>query len=222
MLGTLIGPRPISFGEVGPQTGVEERILDAADQLLAQRGYPSITMDDLAATAGVAKSTIYQRFQSKEHVVLCHVDRIVRNVINRLEQIASSDASPAKKIRRMLVARVMIRFESVQHYTESLTELLRDVRGSLLGRRERYFQEEAEIFARVIVQGERSNTFRRVDPEATARTLITATNSLLPFSLSAREVGMPRTTEEMTGRVADLLLAGLMNPQKMGGNPPVY
>ena len=195
---TKNGPKP------SPNVSAD-RILDAADHLLALRGYKKMTLDELAQKAGVSKSTIYEFFENKEDVVLSHVDRIVRRVIERLEKIARSDASPANKIKRMLVARVMVRFESVQHYSESLTELLRDVRSGLLKRRERYFEKEAEVFARVVNQGERSNVFRQQDPLVVARTLIVATNSLLPFSLSAREVGMPRTTEETAGRHCGLV-----------------
>jgi len=204
------------------RNGLEECILDGADRLLAQRGYGEITMDDLAAAAGVSKSTIYQRFQSKENVVLAHIDRIVERVEERLEQIANGGATPANKIKQMVVARVMIRFHAVQHYTQSLAELLREIRPGLLARRERYFQREAQIFARVILQGERAGVFRKGAPERTARALIAATNSLLPFSLTTREIGMPRTTEEAAITIADLVLYGLMRPEKAGCNaePP--
>ena len=49
-----------------------------------------------------------------------------------------------------------------------------------------------------------------------AGALIAATNSLLPFSLSTREIGMPRTTEETAGQISDLLLQGLIRPEKAG------
>ena len=201
---------------------IKNRILDAADRLLAESGYEKMTIDTLAESAGVKKSVIYRHFENKEEVVLAHVDRIVSTVLGRLSQIAASQASPANKLKRMLVARVMIRFESVQHYTESLMELLRDVRAKLLERREEYFQKESAIFARVITHGQRSNIFRKQDPLIAARTLIWATNSLLPFSLSTREMGMPRTTEEAAAQLADLLLNGLMRPEKSASPSKVW
>ena len=47
----------------------------------------------------------------------------------------------------MLVERVLFRFDSVQHYSQSLNELLAHIRSPLLERRQRYFEEEARIFA---------------------------------------------------------------------------
>ena len=44
---------------------------------------------------------------------------------------------------------------------------------------------------------------------ATARALLTATNSLLPYSLSPRELGERDALEQQTARIVDLLVAGL-------------
>lgn len=44
---------------------VDQRILDAAFQLMAQHGYNRMSMDAVAANAGVTKPTIYRRYASK-------------------------------------------------------------------------------------------------------------------------------------------------------------
>ena len=52
------------------------------------------------------------------------------------------------------------------------------------------------------------------DPTATAEALLLATNSLLPYALSARELGRRADVEARVGRVADLLLFGLCRKPK--------
>ena len=47
------------------------------------------------------------------------------------------------------------------------------------------------------------------DPTQTARTLLDATNALLPYSLSAYELGERSDIEKKAKMVADLLLNGL-------------
>jgi hypothetical protein len=48
------------------------------------------------------------------------------------------------------------------------------------------------------------------DTRSTARTLLTATASLMPFSLSPRELGERDELELRAVAIADLLLHGLM------------
>ena len=55
-------------------------------------------------------------------------------------------------------------------------------------------------------------------PEATAHTLLLATNSLLPYSLTARELGKREDVKQKALRIADLLLAGL-RPRQTAPNP---
>ena len=188
----------------------EELILDAADRLLARYGFRKMTIDDLAREAGIGKGTVYLHFRSKEEIVLSHTDRIVSRVMARLTAIAASDESPAAKIREMLVARVMVRFDGVQHFTESISEVLRDLRAPLLQRREGYFEEEAKVLSGVLREGQRAGAFRRHEALATARTLVLASNSLLPFSLSTQELGKRREVEQAASRIADLVLEGLL------------
>lgn len=196
--------------DADPKVSREELILDAADRLLVRYGYRKMTIDDLAREAGIGKGTVYLHFRSKEDVVLSHMDRIVNGVMARLKAIAASDAPPAAKLREMLVARVMVRFDGVQHYTESISEVLRDLRAPLLQRREGYFEEEAKVLSGVLREGQRAGAFRRHEALATARTLILASNSLLPFSLSTQELGKRREVEQAASRIADLVLEGLL------------
>ena len=194
-----------------PETNAsrEDLILDAADRLLARYGYRKMTIDDLAREAGIGKGTVYLHFRSKEDVVLSHVDRLVNRVIARMREIAASGAPPDAKLREMLVVRVMLRFEGVQHYTESFSEVLRDLRTALLQRRAGHFEEEAKVLSGVLREGQRAGAFCRHEALATARTLVLASNSLLPFSLSTQELGKRREVEQAATRIADLVVAGL-------------
>ena len=189
---------------------VRAAILDAADRLLARRGYKKMTVGELAREAGIGKGTVYLHFESKEEVALSHVDAIVERLKGRLRETARSEAAPAEKLRRMLIERVTYRFDSVQHYTASLDELLAALRPDLLARRQRYFEEEAEIFAAVLRDGQKCNVFATGDPLKVAGLLVAATNSLLPYSLSVRELGMRDEIEDRAARMATLLLNGLL------------
>lgn len=63
----------------------EEFILDAVNELLADRGYAEMSMDEVAARTGMSKATIYQLFASKQEVALGVVLRNLRAGVSLLE-----------------------------------------------------------------------------------------------------------------------------------------
>jgi len=188
---------------------VRDAILDATDELLIKFGYKKMTIDDLAREVGIGKGTVYLHFPSKEEIALSHIDRIIERLKSRLWAIANSNSTPQQKLKSMLIERVMFRFDAVQHYTTSLNELLAQLRPRLLSRRMRYFEEEATIIAKVLEQGNAGGVFQVV-PIDTARILLIATNSLLPYSLSTSELGSRDEIEERISRLADVLLTGII------------
>lgn len=61
----------ISFRQGGPiqpktSSEIETRVLDAVAALIAYYGYDKTTVDDIAREAGVAKSTLYSRWKTKD------------------------------------------------------------------------------------------------------------------------------------------------------------
>jgi AcrR family transcriptional regulator len=197
---------------IAPKEAVRDAILDATDRLLARFGYRKMTVEDIAAEAGIGKGTVYLHFSSKEEVVLSHVDRIVDRLKQQhLAVIARSEITAPERIRRMLLARVLFRFDSIQHYTQSLNDLLAALRPGLLARRAKYFEEEAQVFAEVLTEGRGSGEFQFENALTTARALLEATNGLLPYSLSTSELGERDEVERRTSAIADLLLQGLLS-----------
>lgn len=199
---------------------IRDLILDAVDALLAKYGYKKMTMDDVAREVGIGKGTIYLHFVGKEELVLAHIDRIAERVLAGLRAIAASGAPADARLRRMLVLRVLFRFDSVLHYSQNLSDLLSSVRASLLGRRKAYFEDEAGILEEVLRNGVRAGELDCDDPRTTSRVLIEATNSLLPFNLSSGELGRRDELKKKVSRIADLLIRGLLPcPQRTAPRP---
>lgn len=185
-------------------------ILDAAERMLAGNGYKKMTIDDIAADVGIGKGSVYLHFSSKEEIALSHIDRIIERLKTRLEAISSKNLPIQQRLREMLIERVVFRFDSVQHYTQGFNDLLSKIRPSLLDRRKRYFEEESRIFARLIKEGIAAGEFQATKPDDAARSLIVATNSLLPYSLSTQELGERAEIKRRVSSLADLLLTGLI------------
>ena len=192
------------------KTDHKDAILDAAERLLGLYGYKKTTVDEIAQEAGIGKGTIYLHFHGKEEIAVSWIDRVNQRVRARLEEIAESSDSPSERIRQMLIVRVMVRLDYARNHDKSLDDLLAAIRPLLLACRVRWHEAEAEILARVLEEGSERGVFALDDALAVARTLLLATNSLLPYSLSARQLGEREEIEKTAGRMAELLLNGLL------------
>lgn len=176
---------------------------------MARYGFRKMTMDDLAREAGLGKRTIYLHFSSKEDVGLSSIGRVVDGVHAQLQAIAEEPDNAQDRLRRMLLTRVMGRIEAIKDYYQSLDELFEVVRPAYMARRKLYFDREAELIGKVLLDGRNEQTLLFDNALATATTLMLATNAFLPYSLSVRELGEPHEIESRLTRMVDLLLRGL-------------
>jgi AcrR family transcriptional regulator len=67
---------------------VEERILDAAQNVFLERGFEGASVDEIADVARAGKPTIYARFPGKEALFTAVMARHVREVTDSFETIA--------------------------------------------------------------------------------------------------------------------------------------
>jgi len=69
-----VPPEPVDHGAAG-LTDARERTLLAAYELFRSHGVTAVGVDRIVADAGVAKTTLYRHFRSKEELVLAVLDR---------------------------------------------------------------------------------------------------------------------------------------------------
>ena len=77
------------------------RILDAAERLFAERGVGTVTMDEIAAEAGVGKGTLFRRFgdrASLAQALLSERDAVFQEAFIRGEPPLGPGAPPAERL----------------------------------------------------------------------------------------------------------------------------
>jgi TetR/AcrR family fatty acid metabolism transcriptional regulator len=77
-------------------------ILAAARQVMDQRGVEAVTMEEIAAAAGVAKGTLYLYFRGREDLIQALVSQVVENLLRDLEAILAEPYSPPEKLRQIV------------------------------------------------------------------------------------------------------------------------
>lgn len=77
-------------------------ILQAAEAVLAEKGYYDTSMDEIAARVGIAKGTVYLHFPSKEDMVFALFECEMETFLRIVEQITVSLATPRNKLEQIL------------------------------------------------------------------------------------------------------------------------
>lgn len=133
----------------------EDAVLDAASELMLDKGYNAMTMDDIANHVGISKATLYQHFSSKHDLVITVA---CRTVDRAYELMSSIDPSlPAAERFGLLIDKVVdVRFGPNQPtYFEAVSEIV-----EILGREHPFIQKEARNLAfirEVLEAAERDN-----------------------------------------------------------------
>src|SRR2546425_5649578 len=77
-------------------------ILQAAEEVFAEKGYRDTSMDEIAARVGVAKATLYQHFPCKEDLVFALFERELETSRQTIEQIVATALPARAKLERIL------------------------------------------------------------------------------------------------------------------------
>jgi len=77
-------------------------ILAAARRLLEQRGLEALTMEEIAAAAGVAKGTLYLYFESKDDLIQALITLVGENLLQDVEASLQDPGTPLEKLTRMV------------------------------------------------------------------------------------------------------------------------
>jgi AcrR family transcriptional regulator len=67
-----------------------QRILDAAYGLFWRQGFLRVSMDEIAARAGITKRTLYQHFRSKDDLMAAALAQSSKLAMQRIEQFQRS------------------------------------------------------------------------------------------------------------------------------------
>jgi TetR/AcrR family fatty acid metabolism transcriptional regulator len=79
----------------------EEMILQAAEGLLAEKGYHDTSIDEIGARVGISKATVYLHFKTKEELVFALFERDLRRFPLLMENILASAKGPRAQLEEL-------------------------------------------------------------------------------------------------------------------------
>ena len=80
----------------------EDAIIETVNRLLAEKGFEAMTVDEVAASVGIAKASLYKHFSSKEDLAAAAMVRVMQRAqafIKTLPSMAAPKATPLDNLR---------------------------------------------------------------------------------------------------------------------------
>ena len=159
----------------GKKTG--ERILLAAKSLFERRGLNKTTVDDIAQSVDMKKSSLYYYFSSKEEIFRAVLMMEVAGFRSQIERILEIEESPARMLRSYIVSRMGFIKDMANAYT-AFKEEYRSNYVFIENIREEIDRHEVETVEQILRLGIARNEFSVDDPHLTALTIVTAAKGL--------------------------------------------
>lgn len=127
---------------------VQKMILDAAEDLLAQKSLKEVTLAQIADHANVAKGTVYYYFKNKEDILFAIFDRYLADQWKQLNDWTSNTAKDTRlpRLIKYVLARDIDKTGIRLHFIFEAADGNEVLRQKLM---ERYLKFEKEIAAKI-------------------------------------------------------------------------
>lgn len=201
---------PIARGE-RRRARTRAAILDAAEQLAAERSIEAIRIEDVAAAAGVSPASVYVHFRTKDGLVAAVVDRLLMIATETLEAAYNADLQPFDRFVGVGIAYLdlILNHPAILKYLAATGDVPpssdheRLANSRLTALRER--------FERRIQEAIDAGQLRPLDPRLMSYFLMGAWNGVAALALRKDGLALPAAdVERAVLQAADALQAGLV------------
>ncbi|MBW0016207.1 MAG: TetR/AcrR family transcriptional regulator [Mycobacterium sp.] len=175
-------------------------LLDAAEEVFAEKGFMAASLDDIAHAAGYTKGAIYKHFLAKEDLFLAVSDRYFRRYFDNFAEVMSTATQIGAQERDNIAERwrELSKDRGAQHAAlghEFTLYLLRNPRAQERVAEKR--QQVAKSFAKYIVEGVDRLGGTLLMPAMTFAQLLIATTDAVVLVSQLDDVDLYRPAVEM-------------------------
>jgi len=98
-----------------------EQLLDVGRKLFAEKGFEAVSVEEIAAKAGVSKPVVYEHFGGKEGLYAVVVDREMNQLLLLISEALTADGA-----RALLEQAALALFDYIETYPDGFRILVRD------------------------------------------------------------------------------------------------
>ncbi len=197
-----------------------DRILDAAIDVFAEKGFHHARISDIAAKAEVADGTIYLYFRNKDDVLITIFEEKMGVLIEGLKLVLEGVDDPLERIRTF----ARYHFKQVQDH-EALAEVLQiELRLSnkfLKEYRPTQLWEYLNVFAGIVRDGQERGVIRQVDTFSSMWAFFGALDEIaMQWVLANKERKQRFSLDGSAEAVADIFVRGMaVDPSSLTAVP---
>ncbi len=204
---SLVRP-PLSLRERQRQER-EQLILQAAEELLLERGYHDTSIDDIAAHVGISKGTVYLHFASKEDLVFALFERSLQGFLRAIETILSSAATPRAKLQA-IIEHVYASMSGQRSQLLGSVAQNTELRGLLAAKKRDLIERLEEPTRRINAVLEEGKVAGEFDPTVPTPVMLAFfTSLLLPFSYQRLIVREHLPPDAVVGYLSRVFFRGI-------------
>jgi len=197
-------PKGIPLTEEEQQRRRKE-IFDATVHLFIEKGFKETSMRQIAKTAGVGKSTLYDYFKSKDEILVSYFEDAIYELTERVKEIVALKIPISDKIKKIMEMHLFYLIDSKTFYLK----LSADIQ-SLSLRNQKKIQEQRytyqDMLSDLIQQGIQQGVYKPVNPLFAARGIFMLL-TMAVFTSRPETLGDP---EEMMEDALSIFFEGIL------------
>ena len=173
----------------------KRKIFETSMKLFAEKGYDATSIEDITATVGVAKGTLYYHFSSKEEIFEFLIGEGVKLLKNSIEIKTEKLDKAIDKIKAI----VLIELKVLVKYEDFMTIVLSEIWGS--GPRsvlcKNYVFDYIQLIEKIVKEGMEKGEIIEGDPNVIASGIFGFTCSSYIYKMRHDKVDVQKIFEEV-------------------------
>ncbi len=163
----------------------KRKIFETSMKLFAEKGYDATSIEEITATVGVAKGTLYYHFSSKEEIFNFLVEEGIKLLQNSIDIKTSKLSNYIDKIKAI----VLIEIKIVLKYEDIITILLSQFYGKEARNQkcQKHIYEYISKIEEIVKEGIEQEQIKQGDPKAIASEIYGLICSSLVYKLRNQE-----------------------------------
>ncbi len=173
----------------------KRKIFETSMQLFAEKGYDATSIEEITATVGVAKGTLYYHFSSKEEIFNFLVDEGMKLLKNSITIKTDKMTNSLDKIRAIVLIQIKILFKYENFITIILSQIWgNDERSKLC---KKYVFEYIYMIEEIVKKGIQKNEIVDRDSDIIASGIFGFTCSSYIYKMRHNKVDVQTIFEEV-------------------------